>query len=77
MTTILDARGLNCPLPVLKANKALKAMAAGETLTVLASDPAAPKDFEAFCSATGHRLIAIEHRDGEFVIAVRKAAAAS
>ncbi len=76
MATILDARGLSCPLPVLKANKSLKAMAAGEMLTVLASDPAAPKDFQAFCTTTGHQLIAIEHHDGEFTIVVRKAAAA-
>jgi len=75
MTTVVDARGLSCPLPVLKANKTLKAMAAGETLTVLATDPAAPKDFEAFCRTAGHELLAIDEADGEFTIRLRKAAA--
>jgi len=52
----LDARGLKCPLPVLKARKAMKALAAGQTLEVLASDPSAPQDFRSFCETTGHRL---------------------
>lgn len=52
----LDARGLKCPLPVLKARKALKPLAPGEVLEVLADDPAAPKDFRAFAETTGHRL---------------------
>ena len=55
----LDARGLKCPLPVLKARKRLGAMTSGEVLVVAATDPAAPADFEAFCEATGHRLAGI------------------
>lgn len=54
---LLDARGLICPLPVLKARKALQAMAPGERLRVLATDPKADDDFAAFCEASGHRLV--------------------
>ena len=73
MTHHLDATGLICPMPVLKARKALTGMQAGEELEVLTTDPAAPKDFEAFCEATGHRLLSVTV-DGEvtrFVIAKR------
>ena len=54
---ILDAKGLRCPLPVLKARKAMKDLPVGATLRVLATDPGAVKDFEAFCKTTGHRLL--------------------
>lgn len=54
----LDLRGLACPLPVLKANKALRGMAPGETLVLLATDPAAVKDFHAYAQETGHELLA-------------------
>jgi tRNA 2-thiouridine synthesizing protein A len=53
----LDAKGLNCPLPILKAKKALNAMPAGATLEVLATDPGSVKDFAAFCRTTGHELV--------------------
>jgi tRNA 2-thiouridine synthesizing protein A len=53
----LDAKGLNCPLPILKAKKALTAMAPGATLEILATDPGAVKDFQAFARTTGHELI--------------------
>jgi tRNA 2-thiouridine synthesizing protein A len=53
----LDAKGLNCPLPILKAKKALTPMPAGSTLEVLATDPGAVKDFAAFSRTTGHELI--------------------
>ncbi len=52
----LDTSGLTCPIPILKARKALSTMAPGATLEVVATDPAAPKDFEAFCRATGNVL---------------------
>ena len=55
--TELDATGLRCPLPVLKARKALKSVGEGETLTVLATDPAAVKDFQAFCAETAHAFV--------------------
>ncbi len=70
----LDARGLRCPLPVLKAKKALRALAAGDVLTVHATDPSAPADFEAFAQASGHLLVRNERVGDDFVIAVRKQA---
>lgn len=54
---LLDVKGLNCPLPILKAKKALKDMATGATLEILATDPGAVKDFEAFCRTTGNELV--------------------
>ena len=53
----LDAKGLNCPLPILRAKKALKAMEAGEVLEVQATDPGSVADFAAFCSQTGNELL--------------------
>jgi tRNA 2-thiouridine synthesizing protein A len=53
----LDAKGLNCPLPILKAKKAITALPAGGTLEVLATDPGAVKDFAAFSRTTGHELV--------------------
>jgi tRNA 2-thiouridine synthesizing protein A len=53
----LDAKGLNCPLPILKAKKALTALPPGGTLEVLATDPGAVKDFQAFARTTGHELV--------------------
>ncbi len=55
---LLDAKGLNCPLPILRAKKALKDVVMGGTLEVLATDPGAVKDFEAFCRVTGNELVA-------------------
>src|ERR1700758_4621895 len=52
--SVLDVKGLKCPLPVLRANRALRDMAPGERLRVLATDPAAVADFQAFCQETGH-----------------------
>lgn len=72
--TILDTRGLSCPLPVLKARKRLLGMAPGQRLRVLATDPKAPGDFRLYCTETGHRLVE-EARDGEvFVLVVERAA---
>ena len=53
----LDAKGLNCPLPILKARKALKEVPAGGTLEILATDPGSVADFEAFCRQTGNELL--------------------
>ena len=55
--TLLDAKGLRCPLPVLKARKALKDLPVGSILRVLATDPGAIKDFEAFCKTASYRLL--------------------
>ncbi|MBP6115889.1 MAG: sulfurtransferase TusA family protein [Neisseriaceae bacterium] len=57
ITETLDVKGLNCPMPILKAKKALAKMATGEVLAVLATDKGAPVDFEAFCRQTGHVLL--------------------
>ena len=54
---VLDAKGLNCPLPILRAKKALNALPTGGTLEVQATDPGAVKDFEAFCRTTGNELM--------------------
>ena len=70
--TILDVKGLTCPLPVLKANKALRGMAAGARLTVLATDPASVADFNAFCRETGHALLAFSEDQGSYRFVIRK-----
>jgi TusA-related sulfurtransferase len=53
----LDARGLNCPLPILKAKKALTDMQSGQTLRVMATDPGSVRDFQAFAKQTGNELL--------------------
>jgi len=73
--TTLDARGLKCPLPVLRARKAMKDVPAGELLTVLSSDPGSPKDFIHFCSVTGNELVESTEADGNYRFVIRKAAA--
>lgn len=69
----LDARGLKCPLPVLRARKALKDLAAGGALTVLATDPSAVKDFTAFCAENGHALLGWTEDQSVYTITIRKA----
>jgi len=71
---LLDAKGLRCPLPVLKARKAMKTMAAGDVLRVLSTDPGAIKDFEAFCKTTGYRLLRQEQADDVFTFEIEKTA---
>ena len=68
----LDAGGLKCPLPVLRARKAIKVLEIGAELTVLATDPAAPKDFKAFCEQAGHELILSTESDGVFTFVLRR-----
>lgn len=70
----LDAKGLQCPLPVLRARKALKAAAAGDLLTVEATDASAPKDFAAFCEATGNLLRSSEVADGIYRFVIERTA---
>ena len=60
----LDATGLKCPIPVLKARKVIRGLARGDTLEVLSTDPGSVADFEAFCDAGGHELLEHSH-DGE------------
>ena len=72
MSAVLDARGLNCPLPVLKARKALKSVDMGARLTVLATDPASYIDFQHFCSVEGHTLVEWTEVDGTFTYLIEK-----
>ncbi len=71
---ILDTRGLNCPLPVLRARKAMQKLPAGAVLQVLATDPGTVRDFRAFCDATGHELLEHAEKAGEFTFRLRKSA---
>jgi len=68
----LDARGLNCPLPILKAKKALTDMQTGQVLRIVATDPGAVKDFEAFSKQTGNALLAQSAADKEFTFFLKK-----
>jgi tRNA 2-thiouridine synthesizing protein A len=72
--TILDLKGLNCPLPVLRAKKAMASLPAGAALQVLATDPGAVRDFEALCRNTGATLEKLVEQDGVFVFDIRKSA---
>jgi tRNA 2-thiouridine synthesizing protein A len=69
----LDARGLNCPLPILRAKKAIATMASGEILEITATDPGSAKDLDSFCTQTGNVLLSSEQDAGNFVFRVRKA----
>lgn len=68
----LDARGLNCPLPILRAKKAIAGLAEGEVLKVLATDPGAVKDFEAFCKQTGNELLQSQSAGDGFEFFIRR-----
>ncbi|MCA8888386.1 MAG: sulfurtransferase TusA family protein [Parvularculaceae bacterium] len=67
-------KGLNCPLPILKAKKALKDIPSGGTLEIHATDPGAVKDFEAFCRTTGNELVESQNDGKTFTFLIRKAA---
>jgi tRNA 2-thiouridine synthesizing protein A len=68
----LDARGLNCPLPILRTKKSLSDMASGQVLKVLATDPGSTKDFQAFARQTGNTLVSAEEADRVFTFFMRK-----
>ena len=70
--TLLDVKGLTCPLPVLRANKVLRTMPPGEKLRVLATDRAAVADFRAFCRETGHDLLSFAEEAGVFSFTIRR-----
>jgi tRNA 2-thiouridine synthesizing protein A len=70
----LDARGLNCPLPILRCKKSLADVESGQVLRVAATDPGSVKDFQAFCKQTGHELLLLEEPEGEFVFYIKKRA---
>jgi len=69
----LDATGLNCPLPILRAKKALGGMAAGQVLSIIATDPGSVKDFEAFAKQTGNELMESKEEGGKFLFLIKKA----
>ncbi len=69
----LDARGLNCPLPILRAKKALSDMSSGQTLKIIATDPGSVKDFQAFAKQTGNTLMESGEGNGEFTFLLKKA----
>ncbi len=69
----LDASGLNCPLPILRAKKALNALSAGQVLRVVATDPGSVKDFEAFAKQTGNTLLESGEEGGKFTFLIKKA----
>ncbi len=68
----LDASGLNCPLPILRAKKSLSAMESGKVLRIIATDPGSVKDFEAFARQTGNELIESGEEGGKFQFKIRK-----
>jgi len=68
----LDTRGLNCPLPILKAKKALADMASGEVLKVVSTDPGSTRDFQAFSRQTGNELVEQSQSGDEFVHLLRR-----
>jgi TusA-related sulfurtransferase len=68
----LDTRGLNCPLPILKAKKALAEMTSGQVLKVVATDPGSVRDFQSFAKQTGHELVEQSNSDGDFLHFLRR-----
>jgi len=68
----IDARGLNCPLPILRTKKALNDMASGQTIRITATDPASVRDFQAFARQTGNALLDHSQHNGEFTFYMRR-----
>jgi tRNA 2-thiouridine synthesizing protein A len=68
----LDARGLNCPLPILRAKKALTDMQSGQVLKIIATDPGSVKDFQAFSKQTGNELLSQAEADREFTFFLKR-----
>lgn len=68
----IDTSGLNCPLPILKAKKALTELRSGQTLKVVATDPGSWRDFEAFARQTGNELVSQEKTDVNFVYVLKR-----
>ena len=69
---LLDAKGLNCPLPILKAKKMLKDVPTGETLRVLTTDPGSVADFQAFCRTTGNELVEWKQEGGAYSFLIKR-----
>jgi len=69
---VLDCTGLLCPIPVIKTSKAIKEIEVGQVLKMIATDPGAPADMEAWAKQTGNELLASEKEDGTFVFYIRR-----
>ena len=69
----LDARGMNCPLPILRTRKAINRLASGQLLEIIATDPGSVKDMASFCEQTGNRLVASNEAQDGFVFLIEKA----
>ena len=69
----LDATGLNCPLPILRAKKALGTLSSGQVLRIIATDPGSVKDFDAFAKQTGNTLLESGEEGGKYVFLIQKA----
>ena len=68
----LDARGLNCPLPILRSKKSLGELTSGQVLKIVATDPGSVKDMQAFCKQTGNELLSSVEENKTYVFMVRK-----
>jgi tRNA 2-thiouridine synthesizing protein A len=68
----IDARNLNCPLPILRCKKGLSEIEPSRTLKVMATDPGSVKDFQAFCKQTGHELLQLDEEDKLFTFYIKK-----
>ncbi len=68
----VDARGLNCPLPILKAKKALNGMQSGQTLRVVSTDSGSVRDFQAFAKQTGNELLEQQAAEGDYIHLMRR-----
>jgi len=71
-TQTLDARNLNCPLPILRTKKALNGMETGDLLEIQATDPGSVNDLSSFCEQTGNELVSSESGDKEYFFVIRK-----
>lgn len=70
--TVLDVKGLNCPLPILRTKKAIKDIAVGGELEVIATDPGSVKDMEAFCKQTGNELLSMSDAGGVYTFNIKR-----
>jgi tRNA 2-thiouridine synthesizing protein A len=68
----LDASGLNCPLPILRAKKTLSSMSSGQVLHIIATDPGSVKDFDSFAKQTGNELMESKEEGGKFHFLIKK-----
>lgn len=68
----VDAKNLNCPLPILRCKKGLNELLGNQVLKIMATDPGSVKDFEAFCKQTGHTLLELDQTDKVFTFYIKK-----